>query len=494
MPLQLPARASTGIPGLDEVLRGGLPRDHIYLLQGDPGAGKTTIGIQFLLEGKKRGEKCLYIALSETLTEIQTVVHSHGWDLQGIDVIELSALDQSTGMESENTLFQPSEVELHETTRILLAHVERIQPDRVVFDSLSELRLLAQSALRYRRQILGLKQYFSDKKTTVMLLDDRTSETNDQQLQSLAHGVLSLQQTAPVYGEDRRQLRVLKLRGVRFRGGYHDFTIGTGGVNVYPRLVASEHKVEYDRGQLSSGVVPLDALLGGGLDTGTATLIMGPAGTGKSSVAVQYAVAAARRGERVAMFIFDERIATVRQRTKALGIDFDELIASGTLTIQQIDPAEMGPGEFAHCARESVEEHDAKVVVVDSLNGYLHSMSDQRLLSMQLHELLAYLSHRGTTTILVMAQHGLVGSTMQSPVDVSYLADTVLLLRYFEAAGRIRKAISVMKKRSGPHENTIRELTLDGKGVKVGEPLEQFTGVLTGVPRFLGTLEELKAQ
>jgi circadian clock protein KaiC len=491
MPPTLPPRASTGVPGLDEVLRGGLPRDHIYLLQGDPGAGKTTVGMQFLLEGRKRGEKCLYIALSETLTEIETVVHSHGWTLDGIEVVELSAIDQSAGLEQENTLFEPSEVELNETTRLLLAHVERIKPDRVVFDSLSELRLLAQSALRYRRQILGLKQYFGDKKTTVLLLDDRTSDTNDQQLQSLAHGVVSLEQTAPVYGEDRRQLRVRKLRGVKFRGGYHDFTIGTGGLHVYPRLVAAEHKVDYDRGQLSSGVAPLDALLGGGLDIGTATLIMGPAGTGKSSVAVQYALAASDRGQRTAMFLFDERLATVRQRSHALGLDLDKHLDDGSMTIQQVDPAEMGPGEFAHCVRTAVEDNDAKIVVIDSLNGYLHSMSDEKQLSMQLHELLAYLSHRGVTTILVMAQHGLVGS-MQSPVDVSYLADAVILLRYFEAAGRIRKAISVMKKRSGPHENTIRELVLDGKGMKVGEPLEQFTGVLTGVPRFQGTLEELK--
>ncbi len=478
-------RALTGVPGLDDVLRGGLPRDRIYLVQGDPGTGKTTVGLQFLFAGRERNERCMYIALSETRAEIETVVESHGWNLDGIEVVELSALEQSSGMDAENTLFQPSEVELNETTRLVLSHIERAKPDRVVFDSLSELRLLAQSALRYRRQILGLKQYFGDKKTTVLLLDDRTSEPNDQQLQSLAHGVISMEQDAPMYGTDRRRLRIVKLRGVSFHGGYHDFVIGTGGVIVFPRLVPSEHRDPFTPDTVSSGIVPLDRLLGGGIDKGTATLIMGPAGTGKSSVAVQYAVAACRRGDRAAMFLFDERLSTVHQRTRALGIDLQTFIDKKLLTIQQIDPAEMGPGEFANCARVAVEQDGAKVLVIDSLNGYLHAVPDQKLLNIQLHELLAYLSHKAVSTILVMAQHGLVG-TMASPVDVSYLADTVVLLRYFEAGGRIRKAISVMKKRSGPHENTIRELFLDARGLSVGEPLEQFTGVLTGVPKFTG--------
>jgi circadian clock protein KaiC len=483
--------ASTGVGGLDEILGGGLPRHRIYLVQGDPGVGKTTIGLQFLFAGRDRGEKCLYIALSETRAEIEAVVESHGWSLEGIEVVELSALEQSNSLDAENTLFQPSEVELHETTRLVLTHVERVKPDRVVFDSLSELRLLAQSALRYRRQILGLKQYFGDKRTTVLLLDDRTSEPNDQQLQSLAHGVLSMEQAAPVFGDSRRRLRMVKLRGVGFRSGYHDFTIDTGGLTVFPRLVASDHVPDYSAETLSSGLAPLDKLLGGGIDRGTATLVMGPAGTGKSSVAMQYAVAATRRGDRAAVFLFDERLATVYQRSKALGLDLETVVDKGLMTIQQIDPAEMGPGEFAHGVRRAVEEQDAKVVVIDSLNGYLQAMSDQALLTMQLHELLAWLSHRGTTTILALAQHGLVGS-MQTPIDVSYLADTVVLLRYFEAGGQIRKAISVMKKRSGRHENTIRELFLDERGLAVGEPLSQFTGVLTGVPRYVGETHDLK--
>lgn len=482
--------ASTGIPGLDDVLGGaGLPRDRIYLLQGDPGVGKTTVGMQFLHEGVRRGEKCLYIALSESRPEIEAVVASHGWSLDGIDVIELSALDQSASLEEENTLFEPSEVELHETTRRLLAEVERIQPERVVFDSLSELRLLAQSALRYRRQILALKQYFGDKQITVLLLDDRTSEPSDQQLQSLAHGVITLEQVAPLYGEDRRRVRVVKLRGKRFRSGYHDFRIATGGAEVYPRLVAAEHHVEFRREQISSGVAGLDRLLGGGLDYGTATLVLGPAGSGKSSIGVQYAAAAAARGERVAMFIFDERLGTLHERTRALGTDLHPHLASGHLTLQQVDPAEMGAGEFAACIRTAVEA-GARLIVIDSLNGYLHAMAEEKQMAVQLHELLSYLDNRGVATVMIMAQHGLT-SNMQSPVDVSYLADTVVLMRYFEADGRIRKAISVMKKRSGAHENTIRELTLGPDGVRVSDPLEEFAGVLTGVPRYVGETSDL---
>ena len=485
------SRASTAIAGLDDILGGGLPRDRIYLLQGDPGVGKTTVGLQFLLEGIARGERCLYIALSESAPEIQTVVESHGWTVDQIKIVELSALDQSAGLESENTLFEPSEVELHEPTRILLREIDAFKPDRVVFDSLSELRLLAQSALRYRRQILGLKEYFGDKRMTVLLLDDRTSEPNDQQLQSLAHGVLTLEQIPPIYGEDRRRLRVAKLRGVKYRGGYHDFTIRTGGVVVFPRLVAAEHSTTFERSQISSGVEGLDRLVGGGLDRGTATLILGPAGSGKSSVAVQYAVAAAERGDTAVLFLFDERRATVYERTRALGVDLQKHVESGRIVLQQVDPAEMGPGEFTHNVRACVEELGATVIVLDSLNGYEHAMPNEKLLTIQMHELLAFLGNKGVTTILVMAQHGMVGS-MQAPVDVSYLADSVLLLRYFEAAGRIRKAISMLKKRSGPHENAIRELSLGTGGLRVGEPLERFKGVLTGVPEYVGGNQELE--
>ncbi len=486
----LSALTSTGCTGLDEVLRGGLPRDRLYLLQGDPGVGKTTLGLQFLRAGLERNERCMYIALSETRAEIEGVFESHGWSLDGIEVIELSALEQSSGLDDDNTLFEPSEVELHETTRLLLQHVERFKPDRVVFDSLSELRLLAQSALRYRRRILALKQFFTDKHSTILLLDDRTSEPNDQQLQSLAHGVITLEHTSPMYGDDRRRLRVTKLRGVRFGGGYHDFTISTGGVVAYPRIVPSEHVTEFARTSISSGIAALDTLLGGGLDYGTATLIIGPAGAGKSSVAAQYALAAADRGERAAMFVFDERLSTLYSRTKALGLDLDRHVKSGLVHLQQIDPAEMGGGEFAHCVRDVVEKRGCRVVVIDSLNGYEHAVSDARLLTIQLHELLSFLGNQGVATIMVTAQHGLMG-TMQAPVDVSYLADTVVLMRYFEAKGRIRKAISVIKKRSGPHENAIRELTLDANGLHVGEPLVEFAGVLTGVPRYTGPNAEL---
>lgn len=483
-------RAGTGIPGLDHVLAGGLPRDRIYLLQGDPGVGKTTIGLQFLMEGARHGERCLYVTLSETAAEIRGIVASHGWTLDGIDLVELSTIEPSTALEVENTLFEPSEVELHETTRHLLEHVERVNPSRVVFDSLSELRLLAQSALRYRRQILGLKQYFTDKHTTVLLLDDRTSHPTDLQLQSLAHGVLHLDQIPPVYGEDRRRIRVLKLRGVKFRGGYHDFTIKSGGVEVYPRLIAADHRVVAPMEQVSTGVRELDALVGGGLVRGTSTLVLGPAGSGKSALAVQCAVASARRGEPAALFVFDERVATIYERSRSLGCDLEPLVAAGTLHITQIDPAEMSAGELTSRIQSLVEGRDIRFVVIDSLNGYLNAMPEEKQLTIQLHEVLGYLGHKGVTSMLVMVQHGLLGS-MQTPVDISYLADAVIVLRYFEAGGQIRKAISTLKKRSGAHETKIRELSLDNRGIHVGEPLADFVGILTGVPTFTGDPRKL---
>lgn len=432
----------------------------------------------------------MYVALSETRSEIESVVSSHGWDMIGIEVLELSALEQSAGIASDTSLFEGSDVDLNEITRTILTHIERVKPDRLVFDSLSELRLLAQSALRYRRQILALKQFFVDRKTTVLLLDDRTSEPSDLQLQSLAHGVISLEQSPPLYGEDRRRIRVMKLRGVRFAGGYHDFTINTGGLRVFPRLVAAQHSAEFDSKVISSGSRELDALLGGGLDYGTSTLLVGPAGAGKSSVAIQYALAAASRGESAAVFMFDERISTLHARTKALGLDLAAHVDAGRITLQQIDPAEMGPGEFAHCVQEAVELRRCRVIVIDSLNGYQHSIGEERVLLVQLHELFTYLANQGVATIIVAAQHGLLGA-MQSQIDVSYLADTIVLFRYFEAMGRIRKAVSVVKKRSGKHENAIRELTLDNRGVQVGEPLEEFSGVLTGVPQYQGSAAEL---
>lgn len=471
-------------------MNGGLPRDRIYLIQGDPGVGKTTIGMQFLRAGAAAGERCLYITLSETKAEVIDIARSHGWTLDNIDIVELSAVEQSSALE-QNTLFEPSEIELQETTRILLDYVEKVQPARVVFDSLSELRLLAQSPLRYRRQILGLKSYFSGKGCTVLMLDDRTSEVGDLQLQSLAHGVIVLEQTTPVHGDDRRQIRVQKLRGLKFCGGRHDFAIRTGGIHLYPRISGAGNPRPFTAAApLSSGITDLDALLGGGLDRGTSTLVIGPAGAGKSSIAVQYALAAARRGEHAALFAFDERLGTLLERSRSLGSGLEEHLESGRLSVRSIDPAELSAGEFAHHVKTAVEQDKATVVVIDSLNGYLLSMPDDRLLLGQMHELLGYLAHHGVCTILVMAQHGLIGS-MQSPADVSYIADSVLLLRYFEADGRIRKAISVVKKRSGKHENAIRELVFTPDGVTVGAPLTAFVGVLTGVPRYVGDTSDL---
>jgi circadian clock protein KaiC len=480
----------TGVDGLDDILMGGLPRHRLYLVQGDPGVGKTTLALQFLLEGRRQGERVLYIALSETRSEIEDVARSHGWSLEGIDVYELGSLSDFS--QADNTLFHPEEVELHETMRTLLAEVDRVGPARVVFDSLSEVRLLAQNQLRYRRQILALKQYFAGRKCTVLLLDDRTGESSgESHLQSLSHGVISMEQRSPEFGTERRRLRVVKLRGLRFRAGYHDFTIQTGGLQVYPRLVAAEHRRPFAAGALQTGIRELDALAGGGLERGTATLVIGPAGSGKSALATLYAVAAAEAGERASLFLFDERLPTLLARTRSLGLDLEGHMRAGRIRVQQIDPAEMSPGEFVGAVRRAAERDAASVVVVDSLNGYLQAMPDERFLNIQMHELLTYLSQNGVSTILVMAQHGLVGTGMQSPVDMSYLADTVVLLRFFEAGGSIRKAISVLKKRSGGHESTLRELRLGPHGVAVGPPLAEFHGVLTGVPVYHGRPRDL---
>jgi len=475
-------RSTTGVPGLDDILSGGLLSHRLYLIEGDPGAGKTTLALQFLLEGVRAGEKCLYITLSETKEELSAGAASHGWSLEGIEIVELVAEEADLDGESQVTMYHPSEVELTETTRRVLDAVERTNASRVVFDSLSELRLLAQSSLRYRRQILALKQFFIGRKCTVLLLDDRTSEGSDLQLQSIAHGVVSLDQLAPVYGAERRRLRVMKLRGSHFRGGYHDFTIREGGIVVFPRLVASEHSEPFDRERIKSGVTTLDALLGGGPDRGTSTLLMGPAGSGKSTIAVQYAVATAERGDHAVIFAFDESVATLKARTESLGIKFSEGLAAGQVKVQQVDPAELSPGEFVGLVRESVEKNNARVVVIDSLNGYLNAMPEEQFLTAQLHELLTYLGRQGVTTLLVVAQHGMVGSQMQSPVDTSYLADSVVLLRYFEYAGKVKKAISVVKKRSGAHEESIREIRFDGQGIHLSEPLSNFRGILSGIP------------
>lgn len=473
--------ATTGIHGLDDVLSGGLTRDRIYLVQGDPGVGKTTIGLSFLLEGARQGESALYITLAETSDELAAVADSHGWDLSTIHIWEYSAEDLLESGE-ETTLFHPSEVELGETTRRILAEVERVKPQRVVIDSLSEIRLMAQNPLRYRRQILALKQYFTRRHATVLLLDDKSGNDGNSQLMTLAHGVILLEQLAPLYGPERRRLRVSKLRGVKYRGGFHDFKILTGGIMVYPRLVAAEHRQAFTPRQIASGLAGVDSLLGGGIDRGTSTLIIGPAGSGKSALATQYAVAAAERGENAAMFIFDESRGTLMVRSKAMKVKLSESVESGRIEIIQVDPAEIPPGEFVHLVREQVEQRHISVLIIDSLNGYLNAMPEERFMTIQMHELLMYLGQQGVATILVVAQHGVVTTDPLSPVDVSYLADSVLLLRYFELAGEIRKAVSVVKKRSGNHERSIRTLTLGPDGLQIGAPLTAFRGVLSGNP------------
>jgi circadian clock protein KaiC len=479
----------TGVAGLDQVLSGGLPRDRIYLVQGDPGAGKTTLALQFLLTGARAGERCLYITLSETRAELEATARSHGWTLDGISIFELSALEQAATLERENTLFEASEFELQETTQRLLERIDGDVPQRAVIDSLSELRLLAQSSLRYRRQLLGLKQHFSGRQCTALFLDDQGVDAREPQLLTLAHGVLRLEHSSPTYGDARRRVSVVKLRGVKYSGGYHDFAIQTGGLAVFPRLRTSQPAPSLVEAPLSTGVAALDLLLGGGLARGTSTLVMGPAGSGKSTIATQLAAAAAARGEGSSIFTFDETRATLFERASALGLPLDEPEAAGLVHVQQIDPAEMGPGEFAQTALGTVDR-GARLVVIDSLNGYLTAMTDEKFLVAQLHGLLSVFASRGVNTLLVMGQHGLLGD-MQTPADVSYLADTVLLLRYFEAAGRVRKAISVVKKRSSAHEDAIRELSIGPGGVQVGAPLTSFTGILTGVPHFLGTADDL---
>ncbi len=479
-------RVPTGIPGLDDVLCGGLPANRLYLIQGDPGVGKTSASLQFLLEGARLGEATLYVTLSETREEIAGVMASHGWDIDAITVFELNVGVPQTDLQAEeNTLFVPAEVEFGERMEALLREVDRVKPARLVIDSCSELRLLAQTPLRFRRHILALKEDLSRRQCTIFMLENPI-KGGDVLLQSLVHGVIEMQQLAPLYGAEKRRLRILKMREVRFRGGYHDLTMRRGGVIVYPRLVAADHVREFAAGYLTSGVPELDALLGGGLDRGTSTLFLGPPGSGKSALAILFASAAAERDERVAMFTFEEGMHTLHARSTALGMPLTGHLAAGHITVRSIDPAELAPGEFAHAVRHAVEEGGARVVVIDSLNGYLHAMPDEQYITLQLHELLSYLRQQGVVTIMIAAQHGLMGPGMTTPVDVSYLADGVVLFRFFETSGRIRRALSVVKKRSGAHEDTIRELVFSPQGILVGEPLHAFQGVLTGVPTFLG--------
>jgi len=478
----------TGIAELDNILGGGLTPNRVYLLHGTPGSGKTTLSLQFLIEGIKAGEKVMYITLSETRVELMAVAQSHGFTLDGIDILELVAEERDLDMESQYTMFQPSEVELNVTTKRILDEIEKIKPARVVIDSLSEIKLLAQSALRFRRQVLALKQFFVGRDCTVLFLDDKTTSTeDDMQLESIAHGVINLEQLSPEYGSERRRLSVTKLRGQRYRGGYHDFTIIKGGLSVFPRIVASEHRQPQETTVLKSGIAQMDDLLCGGLTSGTSVLLLGPAGVGKSSLALQYTAEAAQASLASIIFTFDERIDTILERTDGLGIPMRAHVESGMIEIHAVDPAELSPGEFAHTVRMAAEGRNGgrpvKIVVIDSLNGYLNAMPEERFLTAQLHELLTYLGHLDVTTFLVVAQHGLLGNAMNTVIDTSYLADAVILFRYFEDHGEVKQLISVVKKRNGRHERTLREFSMSDGGIAIGEPLHHFHGVLTGTPQ-----------
>jgi circadian clock protein KaiC len=489
--LEIPQKAKFGIAGLDDVTSGGLSVGHLFLLEGTPGTGKTTVALQFLIEGEKQGETGLYITLSETEAELRNGAASHGWEIGSlIKVYELVPPEVMLTTDQSQTLLYSSDLELGEATQAIFEQVEAVKPHRVVLDSLSEIRLLAQSSLRYRRQILALKHYFARNGATVLLLDDLTSEASDKTVHSVAHGVIRLEENTPDYGADRRRLKVAKYRAQKFRGGYHDFIISTGGVEVFPRLISAEHKTEFMRKRLSSGSTELDELLGGGIESGSSTLIIGPAGTGKSTFAFQFIEAAVARREKAAAFIFDEELGLLYDRLKTIGIDIKTMVDAGSLHIEQVDAAELSPGEFSHRVRHAVDRIGAKTVLIDSLNGYQAAMPEQNALVLHIHELLQYLNRQGAATFLTVAQHGLVGD-MKSPVDITYLADTVILLRYFEAVGKVRRAISVIKKRTSAHEDTIREFWMGTKGLVVGKPLEDFQGVLRGVPTFVGNAENI---
>ncbi len=488
-------RISTGIAGLDQVLNGGLPENHFYLVEGDPGTGKTTLALQFLLEGRKEGESVLYVTLSETESELRTVAESHGWSLDGVGLFELGSIEERLSAEEQYTVFHPADVELSETTKRICEEVDKSQATRVVFDSLSEMRLLAREPLRYRRQVLALKQFFAGRKCTVLLLDDRGPQQADLQLQSISHGVILLERIAVEYGGARRRLTVLKMRGLEFTEGHHDYSIKAGGLVLYPRLIASQSRNggsgDHSRQEAHSGKPELDLLLGGGLPYGTSTLIMGPAGSGKSTLVSQYARHLAEEGKRVVCYVFEETRENFLERSDGLGMDLRGQIARGNMTVDQVDPAELSPGEFIYKLREAVEKDHAKVVIIDSLNGYLNAMPSETFLLIQMHELLVYLNERGVLTMIVLAQHGLLGTGMHSPVDVTYLADSVILLRYFEAFGEVRQAIAVIKKRTGGHERTIRQFEITARGITIGKPLTDFEGVLTGIPVYNGKRENL---
>ncbi len=483
-------RIPTGVAGLDEILCGGIPKDRLYVIEGEPGSGKTTLALQFLLAGADMGEKSLYITFSETEDELTSVAQSHNWNLKKLEIIDLSSIERQLSGDNQTTLFHPSELELNQVTENLLKRIDEIKPSRIVFDSVSEMRLLAESPLRYRRQILSLKQALTHRKSTVFFLDDLTVTGQDLQVQSIAHGVIRLTRLHHEFGGERRQMRILKLRGVKYISGNHDFEIQTGGIEVYPRMISSTHEEVRKDGQLLSGVAGLDKLLGNGLDRGTTSLFLGPAGSGKSTMSVLFALAAVKNGEKVAFFAFDETIANLIKRSHAIGLEVKKAMDSGLLIIQKVDPAELSPGAFSGLIKKYVEKDGITTTVIDSLNGYIQAMPQEQFLILQLHELFSYLNTHGIVTIVTLAQHGMVGS-MNSPIDLTYLADTVVLTRFFEASGSVKKAISVIKKRTGHHEDTIREFSVGKNGVTVGPALTQFQGILTGVPRFHGEADSI---
>jgi circadian clock protein KaiC len=484
------SNTSTGIEGLDDVLGGGLARDRAFLLEGNPGTGKTTIGLQFLLAGRQAGDRGLYITLSETEAELRTSARSHGWSLEGVEIFELLPPESLLDENQQQSLLYSSDLELGETTKRIFEAFRQGTPQRVVLDSLSEIRLLAQSSLRYRRQILALKHFFSQQHTTVLLLDDLTTDVNDKTVHSVAHGVIRLEELAPDFGAERRRMRVIKYRGQRFRGGYHDFVIDTGGVRVFPRLVAAEHKTGFRLERITSESAQLNALLGGGVERGSSVLALGPAGSGKSILILTFIATAVKRGEKAALFLFDEEVGLLIERSKGLGLDIEQMLATGLLELQQVDAAELSPGEFSDRVRRAIAR-GARTVVIDSLNGYQAAMPQEQALILHMHELLQFANRQGVTTFLTVAQHGLIGE-MKAPVDLTYLADTVILLRYFEALGLVRRAISVVKKRTSAHENTIREYVIDERGLTVGEPLTNFHGVLRGVPTLISDSGHLR--
>jgi circadian clock protein KaiC len=492
-PLRQRELISTGMPGLNDILRGGFYPNRIYLVEGSPGTGKTTLAMQFLMAGRDRGENVLYITLSETAEELLTVGETHGWNMEGIELFELVDAEDLLNAEQEITVLHPWEVELGETVQRIIKRVEEVNPSRVVFDSMSELRLLAQDPLRYRRQILALKRFFTERNCTVLLLDDKVNVNgiNDEQLHSLTHGVINLDRFTLEFGVARRRLEVLKMRGVGFHAGWHDLTIKQGGMIVYPRLVASEHSMSFADEAVPSGLPEMDALLDGGPLRGTTSLIVGPAGSGKTTLALQYAVTAAKRGECVAIYEFDERMGTLITRARKLGLDLEPLIEQGLINIRQVDPSELAPGEFSDMVKQEVESNNTRMVIIDSLNGYLAAMPEEKQLLLQIHELLTYMNHKGVLSFLINPQEGMVGSMATSTMSISYIADTVVLFRFFEAFGRIRKALSIIKNRGGGHENSIREFMIGRNGIRIGEPLAEFQGIFMGTPFYTGAKEDL---